>query len=63
MLTKSKSRCANTLIHQIRAVGIWDQYGYVGTPRDKVLRIITKHLEEGLDAETLLFVYKRVNII
>jgi hypothetical protein len=64
MLTRRKLYRAFALASQIRSAGIRENGVYVGTPRDRALRIIAKQMKVlKIDAETLYFAFKHVNIL
>jgi hypothetical protein len=64
MLTRRKLSRAYALASQIRAAGIRENGVYIGTPRDRALRIIAKQMKQlKVDAETLYFAFKHINII
>jgi len=64
MLTRRKLYHVYALSSQIRSAGIWDKSTYLGTPRDRALRIIAKQMKQlKIDEETLLITFKYVNIL
>ena len=64
MLTRRKLFRAYALASQIRSAGIRENDVYVGTPRDRALKIIAKQIKTlRVDEETLLVAFKHVNIL